>query len=186
MDKLEKFSRIFKITMLRWLFEKYSKKCDFGKNCKGISLEKIREFFYKDFHVKLKVISKFFTRDFPGKKIKWKKILKGFLWKIEAEGKTLKGISFIIEIGIECWAIPAIDLLPPCLWWSESEVKWSESEWVFGPLNLFVFRYIKEGVWGNNNIGIKKCTTIFLWVLNLGQVGGRQKKFQNLTTDMIF
>ena len=35
------------------------------------------------------------------------------------------------------------------------------------------------GVLGNNNIGRKKCTTIFLWVLNLGQVGGRRKFFQN-------
>ena len=26
----------------------------------------------------------------------------------------------------------------------------------------------------NNNIGIKKCTKTFLWVLNLRQVGGRQ------------
>ena len=57
---------------------------------------------------------------------------------------------------------------------------------IFGPLNLFNLRYIKEGVRGNNNIGIKKCTTIFLWVLNLGQVGGHQKIFQNLTTGMIF
>ena len=61
--------------------------------------------------------------------------------------------------------------------WSESEVKkWSE--WVFGPLNLFNLRYINEGVRGNNNIGIKKCTTIFLWVLNLGQVGKIFKNFQ--------
>ena len=36
----------------------------------------------------------FFTRDFPGKKIKWKKFLKGFLWKIEAGGKILKGFPF--------------------------------------------------------------------------------------------
>ena len=68
--------------------------------------------------------------------------------------------------------------------WSESEsesesevkVKWSES--IFGPLNLFNLRYIKEGVRGNNNIGIKKCTTIFLWVLNLGQVGEILENFQ--------
>ena len=33
----------------------------------------------------------FFTRDFPGKKMKWKIFLKGFLLKIEAEGKILKG-----------------------------------------------------------------------------------------------
>ena len=66
---------------------------------------------------------------------------------------------------------------------SESE---SESESIFGPLNLFIFGYVKGGVLGNNNIGIKKCTTTFLWVLNLGQVGGRRKFFQNLTTGMIF
>ena len=34
-----------------------------------------------NFHVKLKVSFEFFTRDFPWKKIKWKKFLKGFLWK---------------------------------------------------------------------------------------------------------
>ena len=44
---------------------------------------------------------------------------------------------------------------------SESEVKKSES--IFGPLIFFNLRYIKGGVRGNNNIGIKKCTTIFLW-----------------------
>ena len=37
------------------------------------------------------MISKFFTKDFPVKKIIWKKFLKRFLWKIEAEGKILKG-----------------------------------------------------------------------------------------------
>ena len=41
------------------------------------------------------MIFEFFTRDFPGKKIKWKKFLKGFLWKIEAEGKILKGYPLI-------------------------------------------------------------------------------------------
>ena len=35
------------------------------------------------------------------------------------------GLS-LMEIGVECWAIPAIDLLPPSLW---SEVKkWKKSE----------------------------------------------------------
>ena len=156
----------------------------------------------------------FFTRDFPGKKIKWKKFLKGFLWKIEAGGKILKGFplkfttwlvlhvlhfvgnffynpraslaraafkrDFLVnirEFPSKLSLIPAIDLLPPCLW---SEVKWSEkwksekvkkwSESIFGPLNLFIFGYVKGEVLGNNNIGIKKCTTSFLWVLNLGQV----------------
>ena len=83
------------------------------------------------------MIFNFFTRDFLCKKIECKKFLKGFLWKIEAGGKFLKGISFIIEIGIECWAIPAIDLM------DESE---SESESIFGPLNFFIFGYVEEGV----------------------------------------
>ena len=57
-------------------------------------------------------------------------------------------------------------------------MKVKKSESIFGPLNLFNLRYIKEGVRGNDNIGIKKCTTIFLWVLNLGQVGKIFKNFQ--------
>ena len=57
------------------------------------------------------------------------------------------------------------------------KVKVSES--IFGPLNLFIFGYVKGGVLGNNNIGGKKCTTTFLWVLNLGQVGEILENFQN-------
>ena len=49
--------------------------------------------FIGDFHLKLKVSFEFFTRDFSGKKIKWKIFLKGFLLKIEAKGKILKGFS---------------------------------------------------------------------------------------------
>ena len=52
------------------------------------------------------------------------------------------------------------------------------NEAVFGPLNVFIFGYVKEGVLGNNNIGGKKCTTTFLWVLNLGQVGEILENFQ--------
>ena len=62
--------------------------------------------------------------------------------------------------------------------WSESESESEVSESIFGPLNLFIFGYVKGGVLGNNNIGIKKCTTTFLWVLNLGQVGEIFKNFQ--------
>ena len=67
-------------------------------------------------------------------------------------------------------------------------MKWSEkwSEWVFGPLNFFNLRYIKEEVSGNNKIGIKKCTTIFLWVLNFGEVGEIFKNFQNHTATVTF
>ena len=56
--------------------------------------------------------------------------------------------------------------------------KWSESESIFGPLIFFNFRYIKVGVWGNNSIGIKKFPTIFLWVLNFGEVGEILENFQ--------
>jgi len=50
---LEKFSRIFKNTLLERVFEKYSKKCDFGKKSKGISLEKMKKKFYWRFSRKI-------------------------------------------------------------------------------------------------------------------------------------
>ena len=49
---------------------------------------------------------------------------------------------------------------------------------IFGPLIFINLRYIKGGVRGNNNIGIKKCTTIFLWVLNFGEVREILETFQ--------
>ena len=58
------------------------------------------------------------------------------------------------------------------------KVKSEKSESIFGPLNFFNLRYIKGEVRGNNNIGIKKCTTIFLWVLNFGEVGEILENFQ--------
>ena len=61
-----------------------------------------------------------------------------------------------------------------------------KSESIFGPLNLFIFGYVKGGVLGNNNIGIKKCTTTFLWVLNLGQVGEISENFQKHPLGEIF
>ena len=133
----------------------------------------------------------FFTRDFPGKKIEWKKFLKGFLWKIEA-GFTPALVLHVLYFPSKLSLIVSEEAIssrrrppPPEPNASEAsacEVKWSESEkwseWVFGPLNLFNLRYIKEGVRGNNNIGIKKCTTIFLWVLNFGEVGEILENFQ--------
>ena len=53
-----------------------------------------------------------------------------------------------------------------------------KSESIFGPLNFFKFGYVKEGVLGYNIIDIKKCTTIFLWVLNFGEVGVILENFQ--------
>ena len=55
--------------------------------------------------------------------------------------------------------------------------KKSESESIFGPLIFFNLRYIKGGVLGKNNIGVKKCRTIFLWVLNFGEVGELTQEF---------
>ena len=51
-----------------------------------------------------------------------------------------------------------------------------KSESIFGPLNFFIFEYVKGGVRGNK-IGIKKCTIIFLWVLNFGEVGELPQQF---------
>ena len=59
-------------------------------------------------------------------------------------------------------------------------------ESIFGPLFFFNFRYIKGGVRGNNNIGIKKCTTNFLWVLNFGGVGEILKNFQKHPVGRVF
>ena len=55
-----------------------------------------------------------------------------------------------------------------------SEVK---SEVIFGSLIFFTLRYIKGGVGANNNIGIKKCTTIFLWEWSSRQVGVLPEEF---------
>ena len=60
------------------------------------------------------------------------------------------------------------------------------SEVIFWSLIFFVFRYVEGGVLDNNNIGIKKCTTTFLWVLNFVQVGEFFKNFQNHTTTVTF
>ena len=64
-------------------------------------------------------------------------------------------------------------------------VKWkkvkseSESEWklFFWSLNFFVLKYVKGGVLGYNNIGIKKCRTTLLLVLNFGQIGELPQEF---------
>merc|ERR1712208_150718 len=66
------------------------------------------------------------------------------------------------------------------------KVKSEKSESIFGPLIFFNLRYIKGGVRGKNNIGIKKCTTNFLWVLTFGEVGEIFNNFQNHTTTVTF
>ena len=49
--------------------------------------------------------------------------------------------------------------------------KVKKSEVIFGSLIFLNFRYVKRGILGDNNIGIKKCRKIFLWVQNFGEVG---------------
>ena len=76
----------------------------------------------------------------------------------QIKGNIFENGLSLMENGVECWAIPAIDLMEVKWKWSESE-----SESIFGPLNFFIFGYVKGGVLGNNNISIKKCRTTFLW-----------------------
>ena len=100
---------------------------------KGIKWEK---FFIGDFHVKLKVSFEFFTRDFPGKKIEWKKFLKGFLWKIEA-GFTPALVLHVLYFPLKLSLIVSEEAIssrqrPPSpeTRTSEAIVKWKWSEWV--------------------------------------------------------
>ena len=55
----------------------------------------MKKIFFWRFSRKIEGDFYFFTRDFPVKKIIWKKFLKGFLWKIEAGGKILKEYPLI-------------------------------------------------------------------------------------------
>ena len=108
------------------------------KKVKGFPWKKWRKIFIGDFHVKLKVSFEFFTRDFPGKKIEWKKFWKGFLWNIEA-GFTPALVLHVLYFPLKLSLIVSEEAIssrrrppPPetkserseCLWkWSESEVK---------------------------------------------------------------
>merc|ERR1711923_345068 len=99
-----------------------------------------RAAFKRDFLVNLKAIS------FFGSKLR-KSNLREFL----------SNLSLIL----------AIDLLPPSLGPKmrnlQRNLQRNPHESIFGPLNFFNLTYIKGGVRGNINIGIKKCTTIFIW-----------------------
>ena len=139
MDKLEKFSRIFKITLLRWLFSKMVSNLWFfekfprdfrnkigGDFFNGISFENWRRF-----QKKIKGIS--FVKFYPR--------------------ASLARAAFTLKLSL----IPAIDLLPPCLWkvksekWSEvkwSEVKWSEKvKW--SEIHFWSFKFFRFQIcWG--------------------------------------
>ena len=141
---------------------------------------KLRENFSKDFPCKftpalvlhvlhLKGISFIHTRaSLARAAFKWWK------WrKVKLKGISFKGLYRVLSHPR--YRPPTHIFMDEVKSDSESE---SESESIFGPLFFFNFRYIKLGVWGNNNIDIKKCTTIFLWVWYFGEVGEIFKNFQ--------
>ena len=87
----------------------------------------------------------------------------------QIKGNILENGLSLMEIELECWAIPAIVVdsevrgttLQKLLQVKSEKVK---VKWrIFWSLIFFVFGYVKGGVLGNNNISIKKCTTTFLW-----------------------
>merc|ERR1712155_93788 len=62
LEKLEKFSRIFKNTLVERVFEKYSLKCDFGKILQEISLYKMKKIFLVRFSCKIEGDLQFFLQ----------------------------------------------------------------------------------------------------------------------------
>ena len=135
----------------------------------------MKKIFYWRFSRKIEGEFWIFYKRFPWKKNWMEEIFKGISLENWRWGKNFKGDFFYNWDRNRVLSDPRYR---PC----EVKVKWvSEwSEWCFfGPLNSFIFGYVKGGVLGNNNIGIKKCTTTFLWVLNLGQVGEILENFQN-------
>ena len=144
---------------------------------KRFTCKKWRKFFIGDFHVKLKVSFEFFTRDFPGKKIEWKKFLKGFLWKIEA-GFTPALVLHVLYFPLKLSLIVSEEAIssrrrppPPetrtseasdCE--SESEVKWKSEKWIHFWSFKFDETYIcySSGIYLNRYTR-KMCTTNLLW-----------------------
>ena len=58
-------------------------------------------------------------------------------------------------------------------------MKWKKKSDAFFGLQFFsILDILKRGVLNYNNIGIKKYTTIFLWVLNFEEVGEILQNFQ--------
>ena len=144
MDKLEKFSRIFKITLLRWLFSKMVSNLWFLKNLQGI------------FHIKLKAI--FFNGISFENWRRFQKKIKGISFVKFYPRASLARAAFTLKLSL----IPAIDLLPPCLW-SEKWVKWVKvirfwsfifpGTYIYYRSYIYIYRYKR-----------KLCTTTFLWV----------------------
>ena len=133
-------------------FLKWSPTSDFLKKVKGFPCKKWRKFFIGDFHVKLKVSFEFFTRDFPGKKIEWKKFLKGFLWKIEA-GFTPALVLHVLYFPLKLSLIVSEEAIssrrrppPPETRTSEArdcevKKKWSEVKWVSEVMLFWSFKF---------------------------------------------
>ena len=130
--------------------------------------------FYWRFSRKIEGKFWIFYKRFPWEKNWMEEILKGIslkYWSWIHTRASLARAVFSFKTFFDCeWRSHLLSPTTSTAWnkkrakrvlVSESEVK-VKKWWVFGPLNLFNLRYIKGGVWGNNNIGIKKCTTIFL------------------------
>ena len=157
----------------------------------------MKKIFYWRFSRKIEGEFWIFYKRFPWEKNWMEEIFKGISlknWSWIHTRASLARAVFFFKTFFDCdWRSHLLSPTTSTSWnenerseWLWSEVKWkvkvkkwSESESIFGPLNLFIFGYVKGGVLGNNNIGIKKCTTTFLWVLNLGQVGEILENFQN-------
>ena len=111
--------------------------------------------FYWRFSRKIEGEFWIFTRDFPGKKIEWKKFLKGFLWKIEA-GFTPALVLHVLYFPLKLSLIVSEEAIssrrrppPPETRTSEAsdcEVKseWSEVKWSeVMPFLVFKFFYFQ-------------------------------------------
>ena len=82
--------------------------------------------------------------------------------------KKRHSFTMLGDAGLELLSRPRYRPPTPVLVKSEKKVKKVKKKWkkwcFFWSLNLFIFGYVKGGVLGNNNIGIKKCTSTFLCV----------------------
>ena len=145
-DKLGSCPNDFKNHTTTVIFLKNGLKSNFWTNFTKDFPVKNEEHFYLRFSRKIEGEFWIFTRDFPGNFF----VPKNFL----------NGLSSI-ETGIECWAIPAIDLLPPCLWWSE---KWKSEKWKSEKWKSEKWKWKWKGGAGGKLIFQRKSAFDHTWV----------------------
>ena len=129
---------IFKITLLRWLFSKMVSNLWFLKNLQGI------------FYIKLKAI--FFNGISFENWRRFQKKIKGISFVKFYPRASLARAAFTLKLSL----IPAIDLLPPCLWVKWKVIRfWSfifPETYIYYRSYIYIYRYKR-----------KLCTTTFLW-----------------------